>query len=66
MYVLILLPVLIAALNALELTAITQPASNMLETILGTLPDMFAAALILAIAYIVGTVVAPLGLQCSR
>ncbi len=59
-YVLILLPVLIAALNALELTAITQPASNMLETILGTLPDMFAAALILAIAYVVGTVVAPL------
>ena len=59
-YVLILLPVLIAALNALELDAITQPASNMLQTILGTIPDIFAASLILAIAYVVGRVVAPL------
>ena len=59
-YVLILLPVLIASLNALELNAITLPASNMLQTILGTLPDFFAAALILGIAYVVGKVVAPL------
>ena len=32
----------------------------MLQTILGTLPDIFAAGLILAIAYVVGRVVAPL------
>ena len=59
-YVLILLPVLVSALNALELHAITQPASDMLQTILGTLPDIFAAALILIIAYIVARIVAPL------
>jgi hypothetical protein len=59
-YVLILIPVLIAALNALKLEAITQPASNMLNTILDKLPDIFAAILILTIAYVVGRVVATL------
>lgn len=59
-YVLILIPVLIAALNALALEAITQPASNMLNAILGALPDIFAAALVLIVAYVVGRVVASL------
>jgi hypothetical protein len=59
-YVLILIPVLIAALNALALEAITQPASNMLNAILGAIPDIFAAALVLIIAYVVGRVVAGL------
>jgi hypothetical protein len=59
-YVLILIPVLIAALNALALEAITQPASNMLNAILGAFPDIFAAALVLIVAYVVGRVVASL------
>ena len=59
-YVLIFIPVLIAALNALALEAITRPASNMLNTILGALPAIFAASLVLAIAYAVGRVVAGL------
>lgn len=59
-YVLILIPVLIAALNALELEAITRPASNMLNAILGALPAIFAASLVLIIAYVVGRVVAGL------
>jgi hypothetical protein len=59
-YVLILIPVLIAALNALALEAITQPATNMLDTILGALPAVFAAGLVVAIAYVVGRVVAGL------
>jgi hypothetical protein len=59
-YVLILIPVLIAGLNALALEAVTQPASNMLNAILGAFPDIFAAALVLIIAYIVGRVVASL------
>lgn len=56
-YVLILIPVLIAALDALQLAAITQPASNMLSSILMILPEIFAALLVIAIAYIVGQVV---------
>jgi hypothetical protein len=59
-YALIFIPVVIGALEALALQAITQPASNMLNTILGVIPDIFAAALILVIAYIVGRVVAGL------
>jgi hypothetical protein len=57
---LILIPVLIAALQALSLDAITQPISNMLNQILGALPDMFGAALVLVIAYVLGKVIAEL------
>jgi len=56
-YVLILIPVLVAALNALQLDAITQPASNMLDAIMAAIPLVFAATLLLTIAYIVGRVV---------
>ncbi|HET8564572.1 MAG TPA: mechanosensitive ion channel [Candidatus Binatia bacterium] len=59
-YVLILIPVLIAALEALALEAITGPASNMLNTILSALPAIFAALLIVVVAYAVGRVVASL------
>jgi small-conductance mechanosensitive channel len=59
-YVLILIPVLVATLNALALDAITQPATNMLDDILTAFPVIFAAALLLAIAYVVGRVVSGL------
>jgi Mechanosensitive ion channel, conserved TM helix len=59
-YILILIPVLIGALEALSLDAITAPVSNMLNAILAALPAIFAAALILVIAYVVGRVVAGL------
>jgi hypothetical protein len=60
LYVLILIPVLIAALNALALEAITQPASNMLNTLLGALPAIFAATMVVILAYVVGRVAAGL------
>ena len=60
LYVLILVPVLIASLNALALEAITQPASQMLNTFLAALPLIFAAALVLVIAYFVGRIVSNL------
>ena len=59
-YVLILIPVLIAALNALALDAITRPAANMLDTIMGALPAIFGAVLVVTIAYVVGRVVSGL------
>ena len=58
-YVLILIPVLIAALNALQLDAITQPTS-MLNVILNSLPNIFAAIIVVVIAYLVGKVVSEL------
>lgn len=59
-YILVLIPVLLAALQALELEAITVPVSNMLNQILNALPALLAAALILAIAYILGRILADL------
>jgi len=59
-YVLILIPVMIAALNTLQLDAITSPASEMLNAILQALPLLFGAALVLGIAFLVGRVVSGL------
>ncbi len=59
-HVLILIPVLIAALNALAIDAVTAPASRMLDLILTALPQLFAAALVVIIAYVVGRLVAGL------
>jgi hypothetical protein len=60
LYIVILVPVLIASLNALALEAITQPASAMLNTFLSALPLIFGAALVVIIAYFVGRVVSSL------
>ncbi|MDY6855056.1 MAG: mechanosensitive ion channel [Thermodesulfobacteriota bacterium] len=59
-YVMILIPVIIAALNALELEALTTPASDVLAVILGSFPVIFAACMLVAIAFFVGRVVARL------
>jgi hypothetical protein len=60
LYALVLIPVLIAALNALQLESITEPTSNMLDSILQAIPNIFAAALVIAIAFVVGRLVADL------
>ncbi len=59
-YALILIPVAVAALNALKLDAVTAPASRMLDMIMGALPQVFAAALILGLSHVVGKLVAGL------
>jgi hypothetical protein len=59
-YILILIPVIISGLNALHLDAVTSPASDMLNTILSSIPGLFAAAFLLVIAYVVGKTVAGL------
>jgi hypothetical protein len=59
-YTLVLIPVLISALSALQLEAITAPASAMLEQILAALPALFGASLVLVVAYVIGRVAAGL------
>jgi small-conductance mechanosensitive channel len=59
-YVLILIPTAIAALDALQIPAISAPATSMLSQILSAIPQIFTAALILVIAYVVGRFVADL------
>jgi hypothetical protein len=59
-YVLIFVPVVIAALEALQLQTISQPASNMLNAFLAAIPNVFAAAIILIIAFFVGRLIGSL------
>lgn len=59
-YILVLIPTVIAALNALQIEAISAPAVAMLGQILNAIPKIFTAALILAISYVIGRFVADL------
>jgi hypothetical protein len=53
-YALIIIPVAIAALQALEITSISGPATAMLDQILAAIPHVLAAALWLGIAFVAG------------
>lgn len=59
-YVFLFIPILISALSALQLDAVTGPLSNMLAMILESIPSIFAAMLVLAVSYAIGKVVAGL------
>ncbi|NBB94916.1 MAG: mechanosensitive ion channel [Planctomycetes bacterium] len=59
-FLLVLIPVLLAALDALQLQALTQPTSEMLGRVLNAIPAIFAAGLVLVIAYVVGRIVSQL------
>lgn len=53
-YALVLILVAVAALDALQFAAISQPASQMLAAIFTAIPAIFTAALTILIAYLVG------------
>lgn len=53
-FALIIIPVAIAALDTLNIAAISQPATAMLRIILDAIPHVIAAGLILAVAYVIG------------
>lgn len=59
-YVLVLIPIAITALDALQIQAISQPAINMLQQVLDILPKLFAALVIMGLAYIGGQYVSDL------
>lgn len=56
-YVLILIPTAIAALDALRISSISAPASAMLNQILGAIPQIFTAIVILVFGYVIGQLV---------
>lgn len=66
LYALILIPVIIAALDKLQLEAVTQPASEMLATIMMKIPEIFGVILIFVIAWAVGRVVGTLATNVLR
>lgn len=52
-YVLIIIPIAILALDALALESVSAPASDMLRLILDSLPRIIGAALLLGIGYLI-------------
>jgi hypothetical protein len=57
-FVLIIIPVAISALQQLRIEAISQPAVAVLSTVLSAIPRLIAAAIVLAIAFVIGRWVA--------
>lgn len=53
-FVLILIPVTIAALETLQVEAISAPAIAVLGTVLSAIPNVIAAAIVLAIGFLIG------------
>lgn len=54
-FVVVFVPSLIAALDALKIEAISRPATDMLGMILAAVPHLIAAALILVVTWLVAT-----------
>lgn len=50
-FIFIFVPALVGALNALQIEAISRPATDMLGAFMAAIPDIFAAAIILGIAF---------------
>ena len=59
-YTLILIPAAIAALNELDIDAISGPAVDMLERVLFIIPQVLAAGVVLTIFYFIGQFVSDL------
>jgi len=59
-YVFVLVPALIAALDALQIEAISGPATQMLASFMTAIPQVFAATVIIAAAFFVSRFVAGL------
>ncbi|MGY0633594.1 mechanosensitive ion channel [Luteimonas sp. A478] len=59
-FILVIVPTLIAALDALAISAISDPARNMLNMFLVAIPNILAATLILLLAWFLGRFVAGL------
>jgi hypothetical protein len=60
LYIFILVVAIIASLDALDIAAITVPATQMLNTIINVIPNLIGAALLLIIAYAIAKLVANL------
>lgn len=60
LYIFIFVVALIAALEALDIAAITVPATQMLSTFINVIPNLIGAALVLILAYYIGRLIANL------
>ncbi|MDH3350665.1 MAG: mechanosensitive ion channel [Gammaproteobacteria bacterium] len=51
-FIFVFVPALVAALNTLQIEAISAPATQMLGAFMSAIPDIFAAVIILSIAFV--------------
>jgi hypothetical protein len=58
LFVLMMLPVITAALQPLGLDSVTRPIANMLDTITALIPKLVAVAVIVVLAVVVGRIIA--------
>jgi len=59
-YALVLIPVAIAALDALSIKAISEPAVEMLQSVMDIVPKLFSASFILAAFFFIGRFISEL------
>lgn len=59
-YVLVIVPVAIAALQALKISSISEPLVIMLQTLLNAVPNIIGASILLGLGYLIGKWVASL------
>ena len=52
-FIFVFVPALVAALNTLQIEAISAPATQMLGSFMSAIPDVFAAVIILSIAFLI-------------
>jgi hypothetical protein len=52
-FIFVFIPALVASLNTLQIEAISGPATQMLSAFMAAIPDIFAAVIILSIAFVI-------------
>ena len=57
-YAMIMLPIVVAALNTLDIEAITKPAGDVLAKLTSLIPGFLGAGIVLALAYFIGKLIA--------
>ena len=62
-FLLILLPVISASLNALEMRSVSEPVQGMLDTFLGAIPKLLYAAVIVGVSWVIGRLIASLATE---
>ncbi len=65
-FIIVFIPILIAALDALGISAISDPLKNMLSTFLNAIPNIIAAAIIIGVFYIGGKYLSTIGAELLK
>ena len=65
-FIVVFIPVLIAALDALKIEAVSGPLKEMLSTFINAIPNIIAAAIILAVFYVGGKFLSTMGAELLK